>query len=64
MVEGTSLSELCIVEDDIPKLKEMITNTFSLEVSDQEIEKRKKVLQRDYSNESSYQKIIKVLQLS
>ncbi len=62
MVEGTSLSELCMVEDNIPQLKKLITITFTNEVSIQEIEKRKTVLLRDYSNESSYQKIIKTLQ--
>ncbi|OFY90723.1 MAG: hypothetical protein A3K10_14840, partial [Bacteroidetes bacterium RIFCSPLOWO2_12_FULL_31_6] len=62
MVEGTSLSELCGVEDDISQLKKLITTTFNNEISTQEIEKRKTVLLRDYSNESSYQKIIKALQ--
>lgn len=62
MVEGTSLVELCSVEDDISQLKKLITTTFNNEVSTQEIEKRKTVLLRDYSNESSYQKIIKALQ--
>jgi hypothetical protein len=62
MVEGTSLGELCTIEDDISKLKKLITTTFASEISGQEIEKRKAVLLKDYSNESSYQKIIKALQ--
>ncbi len=62
MVEGTSLNELCKVEDDIPQLKALISDTFNIEISENEIEKRKTVLQKDYSNESGYQKIINVLQ--
>jgi len=62
MVEGTSLSELCSVEDDISELKKLIMTNFISEVSTQEIEKRKVALLRDYSNESSYQKIIETLQ--
>ena len=60
MVEGTSLVELCNVEDNISKLKTLIEKKFTCQLSTQEIEKRKTVLQRDYSNESSYQKIIRV----
>ncbi len=63
MVEGTSLKDICLVEDDIQKLKELITKTFSLELNQEEIKKRETLLLKDYSNENSYQKIIKELQL-
>ncbi len=58
MVKGTSLANTCLVEDDTNKLKELILNTFSIEISENEIEKRKSILLRDYSNENGFQKII------
>ena len=58
MVTGTSLSNICLVEDNITRLKELIQATFSKEINKQEIEKRKNVLLKDYSNENSFQKII------
>lgn len=61
MVVGTSLKDVCIVEDDIIKLKIIIKESFSKEITKQEIEKREAVLLQDYSNENSYQKIIKSL---
>lgn len=61
MIEGTSLGNICLVEDEIAKLKELVTSTFSIEITQQEIENRKSVLLQDYSNENSCQKIIESL---
>ncbi|PCJ01395.1 MAG: mannosyltransferase [Flavobacteriales bacterium] len=58
MVQGTSLSNICLIEDDIYELKKLIESTFKFEFSEQDLVKRKSILLQDYSNENSYQKII------
>ena len=61
MVEGTSLKDVCMVEDNSEKVITLIKETFAKEISEQEIEKRKTILFQDYSNENSIQKIIESL---
>jgi len=61
MVEGTSLGEICIIENDAQKLKELVLKTFKQEFSIEEKDKRAKVLQKNYSNEKSYSRIIESL---
>lgn len=61
MVEGTFLNEICLVEDNKSQLKNLITEKFSVEITSVEIEKRKTVLDRDYANENSFQKIMNAL---
>ena len=61
MVAGTSLDKICLVEDNSNELKELIKKAFTIEMDKQEIETRKEVLHRDYSNENSYQKIMATL---
>jgi hypothetical protein len=58
MVHGTTLNKLCIVEDDKEKLKNIIVKYFNQEFSFEQLEKRKIVLKKDYSNENSYNKLI------
>ncbi len=61
MVEGTTLSKVCIVKNDIDEIKETITELSGMELSDEDIEKRKRILEEDYSNSKSYRTIIKAL---
>ena len=61
MVAGTSLKDLCFVEDDIHKLKGLIKNTFTKEISVQEIEKRSSILSNKFSNDGIMQKIIEAI---
>ena len=61
MVTGTSLTDVCLIEDNSDRLKELVKTTFSIEMSKQEIEKRKTKLLRDYSNENSFHKIMETL---
>ncbi|NQX98822.1 MAG: hypothetical protein HRT73_13230 [Flavobacteriales bacterium] len=62
MIEGTSLKDVCLVENDSTKLKSLITNTFSKEISENEIKNRNAILLQDYSNEKSFKKIITAIQ--
>ncbi len=61
MVEGTSLGRICLIDQNITELKKSIQSTFSVEFTQEEIETRKVLLTREYSNEISFQKIIKNL---
>ncbi len=61
MIEGTTLSDICIVKNDIDDIKDTITKLSGMELSDAEIEKRKNILEEDYSNSNSYKTIIKAL---
>jgi len=61
MVEGTSLGNICIVEDNVEELKQLIKKTFTEEISNKEIEVRKVLLTEEYSNRNGYEKIILLL---
>ena len=61
MVQGTSLDDVCLVEDNTKRLKDLISKTFSRELTNQEIENRETILLRDYSNENSFKKIIELI---
>ncbi len=61
MVEGTSLKDICLIEDDITKLKNLIKDRFTREVSAETIENRKIKLSQEYSNEVSFSRIMKPL---
>jgi cell division protein ZapA (FtsZ GTPase activity inhibitor) len=61
MVQGTSLAGLCIVEDDVSKVKEMIQDIFEEEIEPLAIEKRKALLLANYSNEKNFNAIMKEL---
>jgi len=61
MVEGTSLTDTCLVEDKPEKLTELIKSNFNKEISNSEIEKRRTVLSTYFSNENSLNKIINSL---
>jgi len=61
MIEGTTLSDICIVKNDIDDIKDTITKLSGMELSDAEIEKRKNILEEDYSNSNSFKTIIEAL---
>ncbi len=61
MIEGTTLSEVCIVKNDIDEIKDTIRKLSGMELSYTEIEKRKKILEKDYSNNNSFKTIIEAL---
>jgi len=62
MATETSLIDICLIEDNPNQLKKLIKTTFSTKISEKELEKRKAILLRDYSNENGFQKIIQSLQ--
>ena len=64
MVEGTSLGKLCTIDQNITELKKSIKTAFNTEFSAEEIEIRKFLLEREYANETSYQKIIEAIKTS
>ena len=61
MAEGTSLDRLCLIDQNITELKKSIKNTFEVEFSQEEIESRKILLEREYDNEVSFRKIIEAI---
>ena len=61
IVKGTFLEKICIVEDKISTLKKLIKDTFSTLLLDQEIQERKVVLNKNYSNEISFKRICNAL---
>lgn len=60
MVEGTTLSKCCIVEDSIDKQIIKIKNLMEEEVTPSIIEKRKEILNENYSNEKNFYRIMSV----
>jgi hypothetical protein len=62
MVAGTALGKLCLIDQNITELKKSIKTTFKLDFSEDKIEMRKILLLKEYSNENSFQKIIKALE--
>ncbi len=61
MVEGTSLSKLCTIDQNVVELKKTIQTTFNLEFTEEEIEIRKVLLEREYANQISFDNIITAL---
>ena len=61
MIEGTSLAKCCLVADHPNELKELISATFLKEINEKEITLRESILEQDYANENSYQKIVATL---
>lgn len=61
MVAGTSLGRICLIGKNTTELKELINSTFNLEMTQEELETRKTLLQNDYANETSFNKIIEAM---
>ncbi|MFN0189663.1 MAG: hypothetical protein ACKVQV_13255 [Bacteroidia bacterium] len=53
MVSGTSLENACILAHDIPDFAQKANSLFSLPFTNDEIEKRKKILSENYDNVSN-----------
>ena len=63
MVAGTALGKLCLIDQSITDLKKLIKDTFRLDFSEEEIEIRKILLEREFANETSFHKIIQAINL-
>lgn len=61
MVEGTLLSDMCLVADEPAELRKLMKETFAKTFNEQEIQKRAAVLKKEYSNENSFLKMIKAV---
>ena len=59
MVNNTGLERLCIIEDNPNATKRIITDLMQMEFTEHEIEKRKKILDKDFSNNIQATKIAK-----
>ncbi len=59
MVQGTSLSEVCIVKDSIKEIKSAVADTFTISVSEKSIDYRRMKLEKTYCNEKSLQTLLK-----
>lgn len=64
MVEGTSLETICQVENDINIVKKTIKHLINTELPQKSIEDRIKILQKDYSNQSSFDTMMKEIEKS
>jgi hypothetical protein len=58
IVEGTSLGQCCLIEDNPTALKKLISTTFEKEIEATELEKRTKVLSENYSNNNGFEKMM------
>lgn len=61
MVEDNGLARFCYVAGDANEMKEMILELFKKDFPQEEIDKRKTVLQNIYSNSKNAKKIIEVI---
>ncbi len=59
MVNNTGLESLCIVEDNPTVTKRLIEDLMSMEFDEQEINKRKVLLDSHFSNRSNAEKIVR-----
>lgn len=61
MVENTGLEELCIIADSADEMKSKIKELLNQNFEAEEIEKRKKILLAQFSNEANAGKLIESL---
>jgi hypothetical protein len=61
MVAGTSLSELCSIADTPSDLKKEVQRLFSMEFTQNHIDKRKELLLKNYSNQENCKLLMKIL---
>ena len=57
MVWGTTLAPICEIKDTPQELKQLITSLFKQDFSDEEKEKREKLLFENYSNNINLKRI-------
>jgi hypothetical protein len=58
MVNNTGLESLCIIEDNPTVTQQLIHNLMEIDFDIHEINKRKQLLDKEFSNEANAQKII------
>ena len=58
MVEGTTLAECCIVEDQVDKQMIVIKQLMEIEVTPEQKQIREQILFENYSNEKNFNRII------
>ncbi len=61
MVEDNGLATFCHVANDAAEMKTLITQLFEQDFTEEEIEKRKNILQNIYSNQKNAEKLISVI---
>lgn len=61
MVKNTGLEELCLVADTADEMKRMVRETFEMEFGEKEVESRKKVLLKKFSNGANAQRLSELL---
>lgn len=61
MVENTGLEKLCIVKNTSQEMKEAVVQLFEKPFDKNDLEKREKILTKDFSNKESAKKLIKLI---
>jgi hypothetical protein len=61
MVEGNGLAQFCHVANNAAEMKKIIVELFHKDFPNEEIEKRKTILQKIYSNSKNAEKLISVI---
>ena len=61
MVEGTPLTEICMVATTVNTLKEAINSCKNIEITSNSLNKRKQILESYYSNNSNIEKLISLV---
>jgi hypothetical protein len=61
MVEGNGLAQFCHVANDANEMKQVIRDLFHKDFPEDEIEKRKNILQKIYSNTENAKKLVTVI---
>jgi len=61
MVEDNGLAQFCHVANDAEEMRKIIRKLFTQDFTNEEIEKRKKILQNIYSNSKNAQKLVDII---
>jgi len=61
MVDNTGLSDLCTIKEEAYKIRGEVERLFNIEFTQQEIDKRAKVLDKLYSNDINAQKVVDLI---
>lgn len=61
MVEGNGLAQFCHVADNAEEMRKIIRILFTQDFTEEEIEKRKTILQNIYSNSKNAQKLVDII---
>jgi hypothetical protein len=62
MVVNTGLDSLCTITDSAEDMKEAVSKAMDSPFSDQEILKRREILEKDFSNDANARRIIELLE--